>query len=326
MPSRFDSSRISEMPGDSLLRRELGDLLDEARLVHLVRQLGNDDGLAAAPHLLGVRLGPQRDGPPAGRVGFADAARAVDVAARREVRPLDDLQQLLDRRLGVVDQGHEPVDDLGEVVRRDVGGHAHRDARGAVDQEVRNPRWQDHRLPLGLVEVRDEVDGVAVDVGQHLVGDLGQARLGVAHRRRRVTVDRPIVPLPVDQRIAERELLHHAHERLVDRRVAVRMVLAHAVADDARRLLVRAVPVEPEPLHRVEDASVDRLEAVADVRQRAADDDGHRVVQIGLPHFLFDRDWNLALIRHRQARDRASGAPRALLGPPAEVPASRSVK
>ncbi len=180
-----------------------------------------------------------------------------------------------------------------------VGGHAHRDAGRAVDQEIGDARRQDHRLPLGLVEVRDEIDGVPVDVGEHLVGDLGQARLGVAHRRRRVAVDRPIVALPVDQRIAQRELLDHAHQRLVDRRVAVGMVLAHAVADDAGRLLVGAVPVEPEPLHRVQDAAVDRLETVADVRERAADDDGHRVVQIGLPHFLFDRDRHLSLVRHR---------------------------
>src|SRR2546425_8518915 len=96
------------------------------------------------------------------------------------------------------------------------------------------------------------------------------------------------------------------------------MVLAHAVADDARRLLVRAVPVEPEPLHRVEDAAVDRLETVADVRQRAADDDGHGVVQIGLPHFFFDGDRDLTLVRHLTpslARGQASRA-RGLAQPP----------
>jgi len=72
--------------------------------------------------------------------------------------------------------------------------------------------------------------------------------------------------LPVDQRIAKREFLHHADERLVDRRIAVRMVLAHAIADDAGRLLVGAVPVESQSLHRVQDAPVDGLETVADVR------------------------------------------------------------
>src|SRR5688572_10264248 len=75
------------------------------------------------------------------------------------------------------------------------------------------------------------------------------------------------------------------------------MELAHAVADDARGLLVPAVPGETEQLHRVEDAAMDRLQPVADVRQRAPDDDGHRVVQVRLPHLLFDRDVDLA-IRH----------------------------
>ena len=37
---------------DLLVADQLADLLDEGGLVHLVRQLGDDDGLAAAPHLL----------------------------------------------------------------------------------------------------------------------------------------------------------------------------------------------------------------------------------------------------------------------------------
>src|SRR5256712_2795713 len=63
--------------GNLLLRRELGDLLDEGRLVHLVGQLGDDDGLAAAPHLLGVRLGSQGDGAAARCVSLADGARCA---------------------------------------------------------------------------------------------------------------------------------------------------------------------------------------------------------------------------------------------------------
>ena len=44
-----------------------------------------------------------------------------------------------------------------------------------------------------------EIDGFLVDVGEQLVGDLGQAHFGVAHRRRRIAVDRAEVALPVDQ-------------------------------------------------------------------------------------------------------------------------------
>ena len=84
------------------------------------------------------------------------------------------------------------------------------------------------------VVVRAEVDRFLVDVGEHLVRDLGQADLGVAHRRGVVAVDRAEVALAVDQHVAQREVLRHAHDRVVDRLVAVRVVLADHVADDAR--------------------------------------------------------------------------------------------
>jgi len=64
-----------------------------------------------------------------------------------------------------------------------------------------------------------------VDVGQQLVAILA----------RRVSVYRiaaggspsiePKLPCPSTKRVAQRELLHHADERLVHRRVAVRVVL-----------------------------------------------------------------------------------------------------
>ena len=37
-------------------------------------------------------------------------------------------------------------------------------------------------------------------------------------------------------------------------------------------------------------ASVHRLEPVAYVRQRTADDDAHRIIEVGLPHLVFEVD------------------------------------
>ncbi len=149
---------------------------------------------------------------------------------------------------------------------------------------------QDRRLLLGPVVVVDEVDGVLVDVGEHLAGDRGQARLGVAHRRGGVAVDRAEVALPVDERVAHREVLGQPHERVVQRAVAVRVVLAHHLADDRGALAVRAGGRQPHLPHRVEDPAVDRLEAVADVGQGARHDDAHRVVEIAHPHLVLDAD------------------------------------
>ena len=93
-----------------------------------------------------------------------------------------------------------------------------------------------------------------------------EAALGVAHRRRRVAVDGAEVALAVDERVAQRERLRHPDERVVDRRVAVRVVVAHHVADDARGLARRPVRLQAGLVHRVEHAAVHRLQAVAHVR------------------------------------------------------------
>ena len=143
---------------------------------------------------------------------------------------------------------------------------------------------------LGLVVVRDEIDGFLVDVGQQLARDARHAHFGVTHGGRRVAVDRAEVALAVDQQVAHRERLRHAHDRVVHGGVAVRVVLADDVADDARGFLVGLVPVVAELAHGVQDAAVHGLQAVADVGQRAADDDAHRVVEVRLAHLVFEID------------------------------------
>jgi hypothetical protein len=88
----------------------------------------------------------------------------------------------------------------------------------AVDQEVRQLRRQHRRLLLGAVVVVLEVDGVLVDVVEHLDGHRGQAGLRVAHRRRAVAVDAAEVALAVDERVAHREVLGEPDEGVVQRR------------------------------------------------------------------------------------------------------------
>jgi hypothetical protein len=96
--------------------------------------------------------------------------------------------------------------------------------------------------------------------------------------------------LAVDEHVAQRERLRHPDDRVVYGLLAVRVILADHVSDDARRLLIRTVPLVAELAHRVQDAAVHRLQPVADVRQRAADDHAHRVIEIALPHLVFEID------------------------------------
>ena len=202
--------------------------------------------------------------------------------------PFTMLHQRLDVGLGIVDQSEDRVDHLREMVRRDVRRHADRDPGGAVDEQVREPRRQDDRLLARLVVVRPEVDRVGVDVAEQLGREPREAALGVAHRRRRVVVERAEVALPVDERVAHRERLREPDERVVDRGVAVRVVGAHHLADDPRALLVRPVRLHAGLVHRVEHAAVHRLQPVAHVRERARDDHRHRVVEEARAHLLLE--------------------------------------
>src|SRR5712672_603463 len=140
------------------------------------------------------------------------------------------------------------------------------------------------------VDFRGNYDGLLVDVPQHFHRQRGQAALGVPHGRGRVVAGRAEVALAVDERHPHRPGLRHPDQRVVDRAVAVRVVVAHDVADDPRALEEAAVRTEPAVVHRVQDPRVHRLEPVPHVGQGTADDDRHRVVDVAALHLVLDVD------------------------------------
>jgi hypothetical protein len=228
--------------------------------------------------------------PRPGLEGAADAAAAEDQCPGREVRAGDDLHQLVERRIRRLDQLQRGVDDLGRIVRRDIGRHADGDAVGAVHQQVREGCRQHARLIRALVVIGLEVDRILVDAFQQGGRRLGQPGLGVTHGGRGVAIHRAEIALAVDQRDAEREALRHADHGIVNRAVAMRVILTHDVADHAGGFLVRLVGREAVLVHREQDAAMHRLQAVPRIRQRAGDDDAHRISEVGAAHLLLDRD------------------------------------
>ena len=275
---------------DPFLADQIGHLLDHRRLVDLERHLGDHDRLAIVAHRLDMRLAAHQDRAATGRIGRQDARTAQDDGAGGEVGPRNEAHQLFQRDRRIVDHRHAAIDDLAEIVRRDVRRHADGNAAGAVHQEVREPRRQDDRLLLATVVIVLEVDGFLVDVGEQRLRHLVETRLGVAHGRRRIAVDRAEIALPLDERRAQRPVLRHADQGVVDRGIAVRMVLTHHLTHDTGRLAVRSVEGQAHAVHRVEDAPVHRLQSVAHIGKRTADDHAHGVIEIAALHFLDDRD------------------------------------
>ncbi|RPK39095.1 hypothetical protein EES40_24595 [Streptomyces sp. ADI93-02] len=288
---------------DLAVLHQVGDLLREVVGVGLVRELRDDQALTALD-LLDRDDRAHRDGAAPGAVRLLDALTAHDQGAGREVRALDPLdegvQELLVRGLRVLQVPLGAGGDLTQVVRRDVGRHTDRDARGTVHQEVREARRQDRRLLVAAVVVVLEVDGLLVDVPDHLHGQRHHLALGVPHGCGRVVARGTEVAVGVHQRHAHRPVLRQSHERVVDRGVAVRVVRTHDVTDDAGALVEALLGPVATVVHRVQHPAVDGLQTVPHVGQRTRHDDGHRVVEVGALHLRLEPD---GLDTHTHARD-----------------------
>ena len=281
---------------DPLFADEFGDPLDHRGLVHLIRDLGNDDGLAVLGSRLDGGLAAHHDRTTPGHQREARARPADDLAARREVRPRHNLEQLLQRQVRRVDQSKARVHHFAQIMRRNVGGHADGDAACAIDQEVRNARRQNSRLQLRAVIVRLKGDRVLVEIGEQRFGRTGHPAFGVTHGRRRIAVDRAEVALPVDQRHAHGEVLGHPDQGVIDGHVAVRVILTDHVTDDPGGLAVLSAGGEAVLVHREQDAAVHGLEPIAGVRQCAGHDHAHRVIEVAALQLSLDGDGSDALL------------------------------
>ena len=96
---------------DLLVLDQLGGPLDQPRLVDLIRNLRDDDLLAILAHVLDRGPRPHHERSSAGAVRFQDSCPPVNKSAGRKIRPGNHLHQLVERRLGMLDQLDRGVDD-----------------------------------------------------------------------------------------------------------------------------------------------------------------------------------------------------------------------
>ena len=275
---------------DRLVVDQLGNALDQKSFVDLVGNFGDHDRFAIFVESLDASFGAHDEAAAAGLVGVNDSGAAMNNAGGGEVWALHEFQNVRKLGGGIVHQRNGGVHDLGEIVGRNVGGHADRNAVRAVDQQVRNPGGQDRRFLIGIVISRNKVDRVLVDIRIKIFRHAGEPAFGVPHGRRWVSVYRAKVSLAIHQRIAQREGLRHAHERVIKGSVAVGMEFTHGLADNPGALHVPAVMQQAGIVHVIENAAVHRFQSVTHIRQGAADDYRHRIVEIRLLHLLFDID------------------------------------
>ncbi len=264
----------------------LGNVLDELALVDLIGQLRNDDPHPVLAEFLEFRSGPHHHLAAAGGVGGADAAAAHDDAAGGEVRAGDVLHQIRQGGLRVIQHTDAGINDLRQIVGRDVCGHAHGDAGGAVDQQVGEAAGQHPGLFPAFIEVGIPVDSVLVDVPEHFVGKLAESGLGVTVGSGRVAVHGAEVAVAVHQHITHGEVLGQTHHGIVNGGVTMGVVFTQNVTDTGGRLLKGLVGCQAGFIHGVKDPAVNGLQTVTHVRQGTAHNDGHGIFNIGFLHFV----------------------------------------
>ncbi|MNP15945.1 hypothetical protein D3C76_1083200 [compost metagenome] len=148
---------------DPFLPDQLSDILDQTRLVHLVWQLiYNNPGFAVV--ILNINLGPHGDSAPAGIVRGADALAADDIAAGREVRPLDKGHEIHGCGIRELDHVLQPVYYLTQIMGRNIRRHPYGNTGNTVYQQVGETGGQHDRFLLFTVIVGLKVNGFFIDI------------------------------------------------------------------------------------------------------------------------------------------------------------------
>ena len=254
---------------DALFLGGVGDLFDQARLADLIGDRGENDALTplalGAAGALDLVPTAHQDRPAPGGVGLPCAVGAEDQRSGGEIGAGDELDELIGGDRRVLDEGKAAVDHFAQIVRGHVGCHADRDPACAVDQQVGEARGQHGWFAPAAVVVFGEVDRVLVEIVEQAVRHPCQTRFGIAHRGRRIGVHRAEIALTVDQRHAHRPVLRHARKGIVDRAVAVGVVVTHHVADDLGALAIGPPGDKAAFLAGEENAAVDRLQPVTHI-------------------------------------------------------------
>ncbi len=274
---------IQHIPQDRELLRfdQLGDPLDELGFLDLIGNLRDHDPVLAVAEIFDLPFRAQPEAAAPGSVGFEDRCPWLHQhAAGRKVRSRHQIDKLFHRCVGRLDEMQQRVAQLVGVMRRDAGRHADRDAGGPVREQIWERGGQDDGFLLFAVIGRTEIDRILVDAVEQRLGDGREARFRVSHRGRVIAVDIAEVPLPVDQRIAHGEILRETHQGVIDRLIAVGVILTDDVADHAGAFLEARIRIELELPHGKEKPPVDGLQAIAHIGQRARHDRAQGVGQI----------------------------------------------
>ena len=268
---------------------QIGNILDQHTFVDSIRNLRNND-LVVALTGLNLHLGTHDDTATSGLVGFLNTLESINISPCREIRSRNVTHQFTARDRRIVDIGATTVDDLAQIVRRNIGSHTHGNTISAINKKVGNFRRHHGRLLKGIIEVVDHINGLLLKIVHRTFANLGEAAFRITHSSGRIAVDRTEVTLAVNKFVAHVPILSHTHQRAVDRAVAMRVILTQNLTHDAGTFLIRLVAGIADTHHTIEDSTMNRLESISDIGKGSCHNHGHRIIYVGRFHLFLNVD------------------------------------
>ena len=159
----------------------------------------------------------------------------------------------------IIQHSHASIDNFRQVVGRDIGRHTDSDAGRTIYQKVRETAGQNSRLFPGFVKVRIPVNGILVDIPQHLIGKLRHSCFRITVSCRGVSVHRTEVTVAIHQHITHREVLCKTHHCVVYCRITVGVIFTDNITDTGCRLSKGLVRCKTGFVHRIQNTTVNRL-------------------------------------------------------------------
>ena len=204
---------------------QVGNHFHQTRLIHLVRQFRHNDTVLPAFHFFDIHSRADGDGASACAVSIFNAFTALDNGRRREIGAFDIFHQFINGDFRIINHRTQSVHHFRQVVGRHVRRHTYSDTVRTVDQQIRYAGRQHKRFCQRAVIVRHEVNRVFINITEHFQRDFRHTHFRITHRRRRIAVNRTEVAVTVYQRITDGEILCHTDSRIINRRIAVGVVL-----------------------------------------------------------------------------------------------------
>ena len=174
---------------DRLLIHQISDALNQARLIHLIRNLCNNDRLLVLGNALNRGASPHHETSAARSISLKDSSAAMNNSRRGKVRPLHKFQNFRQLRRGIVYQRDRRVDNLSQIMGRNFRSHPHRNSVRAIHQQVGIACRQHGRLCLGPVVVWIKINRLFVEILKQRRRNARQPSFCISIRRRRIAID-----------------------------------------------------------------------------------------------------------------------------------------